>query len=352
MSGIPAAALAAYQRAEAVLDQADPVCQLSWALVAAIGRVESDHGRHGGNVLGSDGRVRPGIFGVPLDGSHGTARIPDTDDGVHDQDPIWDRAVGPMQFIPATWAIVGVDGDSDGIRDPQDLDDAAIATGVYLCAGEHDLATDAGQRAAVFAYNQSEAYVDLVLSIMRSYLAGEYTEVPDGLPAATFIPARQPDTTPPQQGPDRRDGGRRDDGNNRTGSDEPGTGHAPSSGDGGEGSGRSPDSGDGSDPDEPPSTPTSPETSTTSPVEQVEETVEETTEEVEQGAEDTVEEVQEVLGVTEATARCRDKLEGGLLVTEAMIQDCGAQLAGKTAAEATELLSGTIEQVLVRLDLV
>jgi hypothetical protein len=202
----------------------------------------------------------------------------------------------------------------------------------------------------VFTYNHSEAYVDLVLSIMRSYLDGEYTEVPDGLPAATFIPARQANTTP-QQGPDRRDGGRRDDGNDQTGSDEPGTGPAPSSGDGGESSGGSPDSGDGSDPDEPPSTPTSPETSTTSPVEQVEETVEETTEEAEQGAEDSVEEVEEVLGVTEATARCRDKLEGGLLVTEAMIQDCGAQLAGKTAAEATALLSGTIEQVLVRLGL-
>ena len=45
-NGIPAAALTAYQRTEAVLAQADPACHLPWELVAAIGRVESDHGRH------------------------------------------------------------------------------------------------------------------------------------------------------------------------------------------------------------------------------------------------------------------------------------------------------------------
>ncbi|HEU4512152.1 MAG TPA: hypothetical protein VFR87_03510, partial [Nocardioidaceae bacterium] len=55
-NGIPAAALAAYQRAEQVINSADQSCNLTWQLVAAIGRVESDHGRYGGNVLGEDGR--------------------------------------------------------------------------------------------------------------------------------------------------------------------------------------------------------------------------------------------------------------------------------------------------------
>ena len=54
-SGIPSAALAAYQRAEAVINAADTSCELPWQLIAAIGRVESDHGRFGGNVLGDDG---------------------------------------------------------------------------------------------------------------------------------------------------------------------------------------------------------------------------------------------------------------------------------------------------------
>ena len=63
----------------------------------------------------------------------------DTDAGQYDNDTRFDRAVGPMQFIPSTWSVVGVDGDSDGTRNPQDIDDAALATAVYLCSGDDDL---------------------------------------------------------------------------------------------------------------------------------------------------------------------------------------------------------------------
>ena len=59
-SGIPAVALAAYQRAATVIDAADRSCHLPWQLVAAIGRVESDHGRTGGNVLTDQGVAEPG----------------------------------------------------------------------------------------------------------------------------------------------------------------------------------------------------------------------------------------------------------------------------------------------------
>ena len=67
-NGIPSAALAAYQRAETVINAADKSCHLSWQLVAAIGRVESDHGRYGGNALDADGLAQPGILGIALDG--------------------------------------------------------------------------------------------------------------------------------------------------------------------------------------------------------------------------------------------------------------------------------------------
>ncbi|MBA2955617.1 hypothetical protein GON03_14870 [Nocardioides sp. MAH-18] len=186
-SGIPAAALAAYQRAETVINSADTACHLSWQLVAAIGRVESDHGRTGGNTLDAQGVARPGIFGPALNGKRGTTRIVDSDAGQFDSDTAWDRAVGPMQFIPSTWSVVGVDADSDGRRDPQDIDDAALASAVYLCSGDDDLATTAGQRAAVFRYNHSESYVDLVLSIMNAYLEGEFTSVPNGVTSAGYV---------------------------------------------------------------------------------------------------------------------------------------------------------------------
>ncbi|MGH3315327.1 MAG: lytic transglycosylase domain-containing protein, partial [Nocardioidaceae bacterium] len=100
VNGIPASALTAYQRAAAILNQADPACNLDWSLVAGIGRVESDHGRYGGNALDEQGKAQPGIYGLPLDGSGGTARILDTDGGAYDNDAVYDRAVGPMQFIP------------------------------------------------------------------------------------------------------------------------------------------------------------------------------------------------------------------------------------------------------------
>ncbi len=125
-SGIPAAALAAYQRAETVINAADPSCKLSWQLIAAIGRVESDHGRVNGNSLSDAGVAQPGIYGIALDGTRNTQAIRDTDAGQYDADATWDRAVGPMQFIPATWSVVGVDGDNDGKRNPQDVDDAAL----------------------------------------------------------------------------------------------------------------------------------------------------------------------------------------------------------------------------------
>jgi hypothetical protein len=188
--GIPAAALAAYQRAEQVINTADRSCHLSWQLIAAIGRVESDHGRYGGNVLGKDGKSRPGIFGIPLDGSDGTAEVSDTDGGQYDDDPVFDRAVGPMQFIPQTWSVVGVDGDGDGTRDPQDIDDAALATAVYLCSGDEDLSTTSGQKAAVYRYNHSNEYVDLVLSVMNAYLKGDYSAVPNGVATSTVIAPR------------------------------------------------------------------------------------------------------------------------------------------------------------------
>ncbi len=188
-NGIPSAALAAYQRAAQVIDAADASCNIDWTLIAAIGRVESDHGRYGGNTLSDKGVSTPGIYGIPLDGSNGTAQISDTDAAQLDDDPVFDRAVGPMQFIPSTWSVVGVDGDGDGVRNPQDIDDAALATAVYLCSGDEDLSTLAGQRAAVYRYNHSQDYVDLVLSIARAYGTGDYSAVPNGSAApATFTP--------------------------------------------------------------------------------------------------------------------------------------------------------------------
>ena len=134
-SGIPEVALRAYEAATASLAASDPGCALPWWLLAGIGRVESNHGRFAGAVLLEDGTSSPPVIGIPLDGREGVALIRDSDDGLLDGDTTYDRAVGPMQFIPTTWAGWQSDGDGDGRADPHDVHDAALAAGRYLCGG-------------------------------------------------------------------------------------------------------------------------------------------------------------------------------------------------------------------------
>ncbi|HZI97891.1 MAG TPA: lytic transglycosylase domain-containing protein [Actinomycetales bacterium] len=183
-AGIPARALQTYRFSEALLGKADPACNLPWSLVAAIGRVESNHGSFGGNRLGTDGVARPGIIGIALDGSRNTARITDSDGGRWDGDATFDRAVGPMQFIPGTWSLVGSDAEPDGSRNPQDIDDAAAATGVYLCSGSGDLTEASDLYRAVRRYNNSDSYVRTVIAIANAYARGVRALPASALPAA------------------------------------------------------------------------------------------------------------------------------------------------------------------------
>jgi len=194
-NGIPSSALFAYRRAETLLGKADEACHLPWNLVAAIGRVESNHGRSNGNSLDTDGIAQPGIFGVPLDGNDGRAKITDTDSGALDKNSVYDLAVGPMQFIPGTWASVGIDSDNDGTKNPQSINDAATSAGIYLCAGEGDLSDPSDAASAVKRYNNSDSYVDLVLRISAAYANGDYTQSPDGVSTVPILTSSSNDQT-------------------------------------------------------------------------------------------------------------------------------------------------------------
>ncbi|GAA1247536.1 hypothetical protein GCM10009609_08870 [Pseudonocardia aurantiaca] len=168
-SGVPARAVQAYGAAELAQRAATPDCRLSWVTLAGIGRVESDHARFGGAALDADGVALPPIVGIPLDGSAGVREIRDSDGGRLDGDPVYDRAVGPMQFLPTTWARYGADGNGDGVNDPQQIDDAARAAARYLCDGGRDTASGQGWWDGVLTYNRSVEYAQLVWAAADRY---------------------------------------------------------------------------------------------------------------------------------------------------------------------------------------
>lgn len=170
-TGLPAELVDAYTLAVAASPGA---CHLSVSLLAAIGQVESRN--LAGRSIDASHRVVPAILGPVLDG-HGYQPIKDTDAGTWDHNVVWDRALGPLQFLPASWRVVGLDLDGDGLRDPQNVYDAAGAAMVYLCAGGRDLGTTDGLREAVLAYNNSVGYLEQVLAWKTVFDAADLTGV-------------------------------------------------------------------------------------------------------------------------------------------------------------------------------
>jgi membrane-bound lytic murein transglycosylase B len=173
---IPRRALRAYALADLVMKAQAPGCRISWATLAGVGRIESHHGFINGAKLGDDGRSSIPIIGIPLDGRPGVKAINDTDGGTLDGDTTWDRAVGPMQFIPTTWVKYAQRANGDGQSpDPQNIDDAALATARYLCSGGRDMGSSEGWWAAVWQYNNSTEYGQNVFSGADAYARASVT---------------------------------------------------------------------------------------------------------------------------------------------------------------------------------
>lgn len=169
VTGIPARALAAYANAHATMAAIRPGCRLTWVTLAGIAAVESEHGTMGGRTLLPDGRPSSPIIGIPLNGANGTRAVAATDGGLLDGDKVWEHAVGPFQFIPSTWALWRADGNNDGISDPQNIDDAALAAAQYLCADNRNLASGDGWLRAILSYNSSLDYAQRVYGFAQGY---------------------------------------------------------------------------------------------------------------------------------------------------------------------------------------
>ena len=170
--GIPERLMAAYQNAATQVTRYVPCCKgMRWQILAAIAQIESTGAA--GHSIAADGEVTPHIIGPRLDGSGAggnTRPVYDTDHGRWDGDSVYDRAVGPFQMLPATFAQYGKRASGDGqATDPFNVDDAALAAALYLCGPGRDL-TDQGQlKDAIYSYNASNAYADEVVAWVGRY---------------------------------------------------------------------------------------------------------------------------------------------------------------------------------------
>ncbi|HVL05066.1 MAG TPA: lytic murein transglycosylase [Acidimicrobiales bacterium] len=108
---------------------------LPWQVLAAVGSVESAHGQS----------TAPGV----RDGAN------------------FAGAMGPMQFLAGTWAAYSADGDGDGVRNVYDPDDAVFGAARYLCASGGGKTETL--RAALWAYNHADWYVEMVLELASRY---------------------------------------------------------------------------------------------------------------------------------------------------------------------------------------
>jgi len=157
--GVPFIAELAYKTAALELSVAQPHCGMSWDLLAGIGRVESHHANNGD--VDMFGTARHAIYGPALDGSLADNEV------VRDGAGGYQRAEGPMQFMPGTWAHYARPG-----ADPQNLFDSAYAAGSYICSGGLDVRDPAERTQAILRYNHSMAYVANVLGWAQSYRTG------------------------------------------------------------------------------------------------------------------------------------------------------------------------------------
>jgi membrane-bound lytic murein transglycosylase B len=171
-------ALAAYRNAEQMMATSNPNCGISWNLLAGIGRIESGHA-NGGATNARGTAVQP-IYGPALDGT-----LPGNETIVQSSAAggvTYARAMGPMQFLPGTWARYASDGDGDGVADPQNLYDSTLAAARYLCSGGLNLRDQSQVMAAILRYNNSIPYARNVLGWAAAYATGV---VPLDLPPVT-----------------------------------------------------------------------------------------------------------------------------------------------------------------------
>lgn len=183
---VPTVAMDAYRAAAALADQRVSSCGIQWYDLAGIAQVESNQGRHGATTIAASGETAPPILGPPLDGQAHRADIPAIATSYDDGGGPHQQAVGPLQFLPATWNALGA-----SVRvapgDPNNLWDAAVGAALYLCrAGSFATGPNV---AALYSYNRSASYVTEVAALEQAFAAVAVAGPPPPLPARLAVAA-------------------------------------------------------------------------------------------------------------------------------------------------------------------
>lgn len=181
--GFSLIAFDAYRKAAAAVADEPAICAIDWATIGGIANIESFHGTLGNRFVTANGNLSRPLLGVLLDGGASEAdgeiddgvagdsgatstasfaRIPDSDGGALDGSAEFDRALGPMQFLPSTWRRYGADGNADGVNDPHNIYDSALGAANYLCAVAKEIDSGALEL-RLRSYNDSQTYVNKVL---------------------------------------------------------------------------------------------------------------------------------------------------------------------------------------------
>ena len=134
---VPVVAVQAYGYAQLILESAVPDCHLGWTTLAGIGEVESQHGQAGGAVLDRDRAVDPADrrSAVGRRGTVGAGRGRHRRRRVRRRPELRPRHGTAADAARPCGACTRSTRDDDGIQDPYDIDDAALAVGRLLCAG-------------------------------------------------------------------------------------------------------------------------------------------------------------------------------------------------------------------------
>lgn len=165
---IPPVVLNAYRTAEKIMATNAPGCGISWNLLAGIGRIESGHANSG--ATDARGTALTPILGPVLDGTLAGNEV--IVQSISAGRVTYARALGPMQFLPGTWARYAADAIGDGKPDVQNVYDASLAAARYLCSGGLNLRDPSQVLTAILRYNNSMPYAQNVLGWAKAYVTG------------------------------------------------------------------------------------------------------------------------------------------------------------------------------------